>query len=232
MLPRLINYLKKQPNRLLLCGPAALVWMVSASVESAWQAPLTQNEKLAAQSVALSHQSNRSTGLRTRSTNSAHPLGVQILLVEPRERKNSDESGDKFAEVFAFNHRTHSTELTLVNLVTSEVVSSKNIPAVHLPLSDEEIEFSIEAVRNDFNVQTRLQQEHASLGHSESGDVLAGLQLRVSIWVPISQENSGDSRCDIERCALVSLFDADNTSYTTEPIVNLKTLEISLDAIQ
>jgi len=205
---------------------------ISTAANSAWQAPLTLQEKNAAESAALNHQSTSATTRRSSISNPDHPLGVQTLLIEPQEQKKTSPGSQKIAEVFTFNHHTHSAERTLVDLPSNTVISTEQIHGVHLPLSDAEIDFSIEAVRNDTQVQTKIFEEHASIGHRNTPDVLEGLQLRVSIWVPTTPAHAGNSQCDQERCALISLFDADNLSYVTEPVVNLKTQQIFLDVIR
>ncbi len=220
---------RRRKNHLL--GIVAVVWAISTTVQSAWQAPLSENERNIAQSIALPPQTDEITGLRSSSPTPAHPLGIQVLLIEPKEQKKTTNSNAKMVEVFTFDHNTHAAERTLVNLTMGTISHSQTINGIHLPLSDEEIEFAINAVRNDLNVYAKLQKEHAAQGHTETDDVMSDLQLRVSIWVPLSAEHEGVSGCIHERCALISIFDKHNVSYAIEPVVKLKTSEVLLDAI-
>lgn len=231
MAPRKPSHSLKRHKRAKLWG-ITIIGFTSIAAHSAWQAPLNESEKSKAELLALSNQADSSPSLRRRDVSEHHPLGLQVLLVEPQEQKKTKNHDSKVVEVFVFNHHTHLAERTLVNLSSNTLISSQQISGVHLPLSEEEIAYSIDAVRRDVSVQTKLLEEHATLAHRANKDIMAGLKLRVAIWVPTTIEHAGDSRCDHERCALISLFDADNISYTTEPVVNLKTGKVALDVIQ
>ena len=209
------------------------MWLVSATAEGAWQAPLTSSEIEAAQNVALLEQSSTAIELGQGRSKSTHPLGVQVLLVKPLERKKKAPIGSpKIAEVFLFDYQTHTATLSAIDLSNQVVIRSRPISGVHLPLSNEEIAYSIETIERNVEVQEKLQQEHSAMGHNPNSAVMTGLQIRVSIWVPMSSEQAHESRCDYERCALLSLFDADDVSYATEPGVNVKTGEVHLGITQ
>ena len=61
---------------------------------------------------------------------------------------------------------------------------------------------------------------------------LTDLQTRVSILVPNKKTGDKPELCQRERCALISLFGADNYSFSIEPVVNLMSGDIYLDLIQ
>ena len=210
----------------------AFVGLMPIVAQSAWQAPFTEGEKANAESVALSYQSEPALAVRNHDQKAEHPLGQQILVVEPQELKKRANNDSKIAEVFVFNHHTHTAQLTLVDLSSNTVISSKPIVGVHLPLSDDEIAYSIDLVRQDAAVLAKLYEEHATLAHNSIEDPISGLQLRVAVWVPTTAAHANGSQCDLERCVLISLFDANNVSYAIEPVVNLKTGEVFSDLIQ
>ncbi len=232
--PQVRPYTSAEPHRglRLRWAMALFAWLISAAAQGAWQSPLTSTEKSNAELIALSKSSSGSTISPRSDIQSPHPLGIQVLLTEPLEQKHSNLSNARLVEVFLFNHHTHSAELRLVDLQTQTVLSAKKLPSIHLPLSTDEIRYSVDAVRSHSDVKARLVQEQSAHTQSADGELMSSLQLRVSIWVPQSTDSETNKRCHLERCALVSVFDAESNSYITEPVVHLKTGEVSLDWAQ
>jgi len=176
--------------------------------------------------VIAHHNSRRVKQHRNIPVSDAHPLGVQILLVELKETKHRSEQTARLVEVFLFDYDGAGTHRKLVDVDSREIVTSTEISSAHLPLTDQEIAYGKALMWQDTELLQRLSVE---LNHSTD---IADLQSRVSVWVPGRDDQSGLSHCDVERCALVSLFTEDNDSLPVEPVINLMRSQVYTDLVQ
>ena len=216
---------------------------------ASWQDPLNVGE---IETTAATVLSRYSTGATDQSTTSSlqdgdsigtrriysasgtqHPLGVQVLSIELKEQKHVTDQSSRLAEVFLFNYPRAVTELHLVDVESSEVLSTRDIDSVHLPLSDAEISYTRKLIWSDAEFRERIQREFQSLNALEASAGVpvesADLQTRVSVWVPIRRQAH---QCMRNRCALISLFTQDNHSFSIEPVIDLMSGEIYLDLVQ
>lgn len=216
---------------------------LSSELHASWQVPLNAEEvgnvTSAAMSQYVSDDSSSPAGiqnqreLRSISSNSIpqHPLGVQVLLVELKEQKASDQAV-RLAEVFVFDYQRGVTELNLVDVERNELIDKRYISSVHLPLSEAEITYSKALIWNNAEFKSRVQREIETL-QTDSGNVdFTDLQTRVSVLVPNGRMADQSELCGANRCALISLFSADNYSFSIEPVINLMSGDIYLDLVQ
>lgn len=219
---------------------------LSFQLYASWQDPLSADEVHSATAIvmsqfslgdsdksALSASARGSRELRS-SDNFQHPLGVQVLLVELKEQKKNSVQTPRLAEVFVFDYQRGVTELNLIDVESDELMVSRDIESVHLPLSDEEINYSKNLIWNHAEFKQRVQREVEtlqSLPSAVNGE-LTDLQTNVSILVPNNRTGNHSDVCRHNRCALISLFTADNHSFSVEPVVNLMSGEIYLDLVQ
>ncbi len=229
----------------LLCRSMVLVGVLFAGQLGAdWQQPLTADE--ISRSVGIARYSRpvdrtrlssdfgnaAKHNVRSPLTNTrAHPLGVQILLVELREQKKPL-SESRLVEVFLFNYDRRVAELNVIDIDQGALISTTDIDTAHLPLSDTEIEYSRSLIWNHDELKARVRHELSLLQTGGVGEDLSRLQARVSIWVPQSTDQSGASGCDRERCAFISLFTENDYSFSVEPVVNLISGEIYIDLVR
>lgn len=157
----------------------------------------------------------------TRSTDAAHPLGIQTLSIEADWKKHA--SGQRLARTYQFNHSKQTSRLLVVDLDRHSVVNVQAINSVHLPLNDTEIEYAKTLLSNDATFYTLLnrEREQQSLG-PVSG--LTMYDVKASIYEP----NIDAHACALQRCVLFALVDQSLTVSSIEPLVNLYTGSVVL----
>lgn len=150
---------------------------------------------------------------------SEHELGVQTVSVEMAERKKN--SSSSHGQVYQFNHFTGQSRVVTIDLDTGTVISQSAINSVHLPLSKPEIQFAIDLLRlSELLDQMRAEQINRGVTAFSSIDEL---DVKASIFTPTDSEHP----CQIQRCALLSLFDKSSTVFSLEPLVMLSTGNIT-----
>ena len=226
----------------LLCGIVA-----TSQLNAAWQNPLNTEETQTAASAVMSQYTNtgtapfdtgNSTGSRTvnSAANLQHPLGVQVLLVELREQKNTADQAARIAEVFVFDYQQGVSELNLVDVESNLLLSTREIDSAHLPLSELEIEYSKTLIWNNTEFAERVQTEYENLISSISDEISPNapdnLKTMVSIWVPNSNPERQSDPCVQSRCALISVFTEHNYNFSVEPVIDLMSGQIYLDLVR
>ena len=224
---------------------------LTPQLQAAWQTPLNAEEIQNAASAVTSQVTSKDKGnfvapvdrgsnTETRTINSAgnlqHPLGVQVLLVELKEQKQPVEQATRIAEVFIFNYQLGVAQLNLFDVEKNQLISTREIPSAHLPLSEQEIEYSKTLIWNNAEFRERIQTEYESFATVPDSTINSietmGLQTRVSIWVPNRNAGSQSELCVQQRCALISLFSEENHSFSIEPVISLMSGQIYLDLVQ
>jgi len=148
-----------------------------------------------------------------------HPLGLQTISIEKQENKNQFEPRWATAYQYSYNHR--SARLLTVDLLEQRVISTNDIPHIHLPLNDLEIDFSIKLLSAETEVVQTLATEHARRPNAQRF-VLEALDIKASIYEPTDINHP----CHINRCALMSFFDQSGTVFNLEPIINLNSMVV------
>ena len=221
--------------RLLALG-AAIGW--GAELRGDWQDPLSPEEiDIAAAAATIGPDARPRASIPDIVAGPAgHPLGRQTLLVELVERKRPEGRVERIAEVFAFDYRRGTAELSLVDVDRGLLVSRRDIAGVHLPLAPAEIDYSRSRAWSDAAVRRRIADEmaaHAIPGLDAVGEPdIAALRFKVSVWVPGGSERMGADGCERQRCALVSIFTADNHNFSIEPVINLMSDAMFTDPVR
>jgi len=148
-----------------------------------------------------------------------HPLGVQTISIEKQEKKNQFEP--RWATIFQYSYNNRSARLLTVDLLEQRVISASDIPNIHLPLNDQEINFSISLLSTNAQAMSTLAMEYARRPNTQTFR-LAALNIKASIYEP----NDIKHPCHISRCALMSLFDKSGTVFNLEPIINLDSMVV------
>ena len=219
-------------------------------LHASWQEPLNTEEVRNAATVVTSQldpannvndinsgATNSTSGIRTiNRTDLRHPLGVQVLLVELKEQKQVIDQAARIAEVFIFNYQTGKSELNLVDVEHNQLISKREINSVHLPLSEQEIEYSKALIWNNTEFAEQIQAEYenliSSVSNTNSSNVSDKLQTQISIWVPNSNVERQSEICMQNRCALISVFTQDNYNFSIEPVINLMSGQIYFDLVR
>jgi hypothetical protein len=157
--------------------------------------------------------------LRARALLAAHPLGLQTLSIEKQERKNH--FGARWVSVYQYHYTLQSARVLLVDLQTNAIIKQSTIDSVHLPLNNIEIEFAKSLISEDSELIEQLRREQILRGKTPL-ESLDDLDVKASIYEPLNTTNS----CQVQRCALVSLFDKTRTVFRIEPVVNLSILKV------
>ena len=161
-----------------------------------------------------------------------HPLGIQTLLVEIDERKGAP-AGPRRARVYQYDHRGARARRLVVELAPGtgvagadgRVLERRALAGTHWPLGAAERAWVRERLGAVGWVARALDAERAARGLAPLDGPFGGevdgvrapgaLRIKASVHEP----RDPDDPCARERCALVSLFDADGTVSTVEPVV-------------
>lgn len=219
------------PRKTLL---ATFVLAVALEGICGWQAPLTSKETSKAIAAALS-LTPETKSIRSSEAVDAplHPLGVQVILVEPLELKNSNNDTTRMGEVFIFDYLKNISERYIVDLFTGEVVEIAQVTGIHLPLSNFEVDYAKSVIGNHKGLERQLRQQlPEQVSEEQFRTWSAAVQSRVSIWVPDNSRHAKAKTCTQQRCALISLVTDREVSLPIEPIVNLMTGEVYLQVLQ
>lgn len=198
------------------------------SLFAAWQDSLTEQEIESLSTRAK--QQFPTARLSTKGINADTKPGVEILLVEIQENKSRKLHEAKLAEVFIFDYSTATASVQLINVDTHELISTRPIENIHLPLNQRETRVAKQILNNDVRFIDGLKSEYlAQFGQPLSS--LALLDMKVSIWDRPSNQVDG-SICDRTRCALVSVFTHNHYNFSIEPVVELRDGTVHLDLLQ
>lgn len=188
-------------------------------VVSLWQLPghtrgLQAEEQHVAAELASQVPWSESAGKRV-----SHPLGVQTLFIEKQEKKAAGD--ERRARVYQYDYTSQAARVLLIDLDRRSVMQEQGIDSVHLPLSEQEIAFARELLVQDDGLLSRLRDEQL-LRNVTPFDSLDELDVKASIYEPLDSS----APCFVSRCALLSLFDASRTVFSTEPLVYLNARQV------
>lgn len=200
----------------------------ASNIYAAWQPALNEHDI-----DLLSAQAKRAylNTQRIVSKSSANDtLGTEVLLVELQEKKSRTSIDPQLAEVFIFDYPTNSAIVQLINVDTHELVSTRHITHIHLPLNQHEQDVTNKILLGDTALINELENEYlAQFGQPLSS--IEQLDMKISIWEPGPNDTQA-SFCDRTRCALVSIFTHDFYNFSIEPVVELQNAKVYLDLIQ
>ncbi len=189
-------------------------------------APLSEHERLQAGALAsaLQWQSTQSVSqaasqaispVAPRLAGRPHPLAQQTLSIERNPSKHTVD--DTQVRVYQFDYNRASSRLVTVSLADERVLSVLPIQSVHLPLNMIESETALQWLATDHDAIERLRADQIRRGQP-AFDQLSELSMKASIFVPTNAEHA----CAVERCALLSVIDKENTVFSMAPVINLQ----------
>lgn len=232
-------YRKLDKSKPLFCALyliLAAIVTLQTPVAIGWQDALTESEishaiELAGLSINAVVPLPTDTVEANKTTlrqNGAHLLGTQLLLVELKEQKKASPD-QRMAEIFTYNYNSQIARLHIVDMQHRVMISVQDISSAHLPLSDVEIDYANWLLWSNSDLRQGVLREIENLQLTPSTTSTTLTDARVSVWVPGSPEHGASSGCNLQRCALFSLYTKNRDSLTIDPVVNLVTGEVFTD---
>jgi len=213
-------------NMLLKIG--SVLAIASSSIAFA-QAPTHNNDPLSLDEV--SRVANLTTGgprLAARSLGNDSNATIatnnsqEVLLIERNEEKGAP-STQRRADVYVYDYSNNELIQSLVDLNTSEVISSERRQGVQLPLTTNELKRAKQIIFEDEDERAILEDEFRRITSRELTDT-AELNIKAFIFHADSlpnRVNEASKECGIHRCAQVMLYTHENIVFEISPIVNL-----------
>ena len=161
---------------------------------------------------------------RTSGSTSSNSINndQEILLIERHEEKGAPE-GQRRADVFTYDYQTNELIQSLVDLNTSEVISSVRKQGVQLPLTQKELTRAKQIVFDDEDERQILKDEYHRITSRELSDT-AELNIKAFTFIADSlpnRVNEASKQCGVHRCAQLMLYTGENIVFEISPIVNL-----------
>lgn len=200
-------------------GPPAIVSALDLDLQARAVAAELANDTQ--WSISDNRVSGAADGVSRQATSPPHPLQVQTLSIEKQERKHSP--APSILRVYQFHYDLQIARVLTIDTQARQVIESKPINSVHLPLNDSEIAFASQQLAADEPLVETLQQEQQRRGQVPFANINE-LDVKASIYEPLDQSHA----CAMQRCALMSLFDSTRTVFALEPIVNLQRLQLDV----
>ncbi len=185
----------------------------------AWQTPGHARGLLADEQDVAARLAAQAPWAETAGKRQSHPLGVQTLFIEKQESKDASQA--LRARVYQYDYTTQAARLLVIDLANQSIIREQAIESVHLPLSEQEIAFARALVASDESLLSALRSEQ-TLRNVMPFTSLDELDVKASIHEPLDSEDP----CFVSRCALLSLFDASSTVFSTEPLVDLSKQQV------
>ena len=146
----------------------------------------------------------------------------EVLLIERNEEKDAPK-GQRRADVYIYNYATDELQETLVDLNTSQIISSVTKQGVQLPLTEKELKRAKEIVFDDEDERQILEQEYNRIT-SRTLNATSELNIKAFTFTADSlpnRVNEASKQCGIHRCAQLMLYTDENIVFEISPIVNL-----------
>ena len=205
---------------LLITGMTGFINLAYAQDYTHSNDPLSQDE--VARVVSIS----KVPALAARTTGSSSSNSInnaqELLLIERHEEKGAPE-GQRRADVFTYDYQTNELIQSLVDLTTSEVISSVRKQGVQLPLTQKELTRAKQIVFDDEDERQILKDEYHRITSRELSDT-ADLNIKAFTFVADSlpnRVNEASKQCGVHRCAQLMLYTGENIVFEISPIVNL-----------
>ncbi len=201
---------------------ATMTLCVNAQTPSHSNDPLTLNEVSLASLLTAGPQLVARGTTQNQDLSSITNDSQEVLLIERNEEKGAP-SDQRRADVFIYDYSTDELIQSLVDLNTSEVISSQRKQGVQLPLTNNELKRAKEIVFEDEDERAILEEEYRRVASREMTDV-ADLNIKAFTFLADSlpnRINEASKLCGIHRCAQLMLYTQDNVVFEISPIVNL-----------
>ncbi len=146
----------------------------------------------------------------------------EVLLIERNEEKGAPK-GQRRADVYIYNYATNELQESLVDLNTSEIISSVTKQGVQLPLTENELKRAKQIVFEDEDERQILEHEYNRITSRTLNDT-SELNIKAFTFTADSlpnRVNEASKQCGIHRCAQLMLYTDENIVFEISPIVNL-----------
>ena len=165
-----------------------------------------------------------SPALAARSTVTSTNLqnSQEVLLVERHEQKGAPKE-QRRADVYIYDYDTDELINSLVDLNTSEVISSNRQKGVQLPLTQNELKRAKQIVFDDEDERQILEHEYLRITSRPLTDI-AELNIKAFTFTADSlptRINEASKLCGVNRCAQLMLYTNENIVFEISPIINL-----------
>lgn len=204
----------------------ASVLIAIASVSVYAETPKHNNDPLSLNEVSMASLLTAGPSLAARGVNtemsSITSSSQEVLLIERNEEKGAP-SDQRRADVFIYDYSTNELIEALVDLNTSEVISSERKQGVQLPLTNNELKRAKEIVFEDEDERAILEEEYRRITSREMTNT-SDLNIKAFTFLADSlpnRINEASKQCGIHRCAQLMLYTQDNVVFEISPIVNL-----------
>ena len=182
--------------------------------------PLSQDE--IARISAMSIESSVAARASGSSSSSIANNSQEILLIERHQEKGAPE-GQRRADIFIYDYKNNQLIESLVDLNTSEVISSVRKQGVQLPLTQKELTRAKQIVFDDEDERHILEDEYRRITSRTLTDT-AELNIKAFTFTADSlpnRINEASKLCGVHRCAQLMLYTDENIVFEISPIVNL-----------
>ncbi len=204
----------------------ASVLIAIASVSVYAETPKHNNDPLSLNEVSIASLLTAGPSLAARGVNtemsSITSSSQEVLLIERNEEKGAP-TDQRRADVFIYDYSTNELIEALVDLNTSEVISSERKQGVQLPLTNNELKRAKEIVFEDEDERAILEEEYRRITSREMTNT-SDLNIKAFTFLADSlpnRINEASKQCGIHRCAQLMLYTQDNVVFEISPIVNL-----------
>jgi len=146
----------------------------------------------------------------------------EVLLIERNDEKGAPK-GQRRADVYIYNYETNELQQSLVDLNTSEIISSITKQGVQLPLTENELKRAKQIVFDDEDERQILEHEYNRITSRTLNDT-SELNIKAFTFTADSlpnRVNEASKQCGIHRCAQLMLYTDENIVFEISPIVNL-----------
>ncbi len=146
----------------------------------------------------------------------------ELLLIERNEEKGAPK-GQRRADVYIYNYETNELQQSLVDLNTSEILSSVTKQGRQLPLTENELKRAKQIVFDDEDERQILEHEYNRITSRTLNDT-SELNIKAFTFTADSlpnRVNEASKQCGIHRCAQLMLYTDENIVFEISPIVNL-----------
>lgn len=203
---------------------SVFITLLSVSVYA--ENPKHNNDPLSLNEVSMASLLTAGPTIAARGTNtelsSITSNSQEVLLIERNEEKGAP-SDQRRADVFIYDYSTNELIEALVDLNTSEVISSERKQGVQLPLTNNELKRAKEIVFEDEDERAILEEEYRRITSREMTNT-SDLNIKAFTFLAESlpnRINEASKQCGIHRCAQLMLYTQDNVVFEISPIVNL-----------
>lgn len=183
------------------------------------QDPLSLNEQ--AKTSALVESVLPS--LRTQTETKPNQLSSHELLLIERDRSEDKKSGVRRANAFVYDYQTDETIIYRIDPVTNKILSTTRRKNIQLPLTEGEIERTVNLIFSDKETLALIANEYQRITHrtlNSPKDLQAKAFVFTADTLP-EQLNSASQQCGLHRCAQILLYTHDAVVFEISPIVNL-----------